>query len=268
MLFRTRALSASVALGFLIVACGASEKRATPEGTTVQSQAPVACPPLDIPQRGTEQSFRDYLRGLRSQPLCAEPWQATLLKYVQELAIKKDEASNGAKYVEIGSSVSRCSIEARQCFVPVKLKRDLLGFSTVSAVMKDDRLDNAAPIELVHNGAIGADARFMKNCPSGEACEFPIDLLDLLRAPKGSLLVTATTRPLAEEIAAQKAEEARLEEERIKTCEKDCFTAWKTKPKPKGTPSYAESFQKKLDESQRGKCHVECTTPAGASQPK
>lgn len=258
--------SLPVVAAFIVVACGASEKRSSDNRPT--PPAPVACPPLDIPAQGTEQTYRDYLRSLRSQTLCAEPWQATLLKHVEGISIKKDEASTGASFVELGSKIGRCSIEARQCFVSVKLKRDLLGFAYVSATLKDERVDNPGSLDLVRNGAISPDARFMKNCPPGEACELPVDLLDLLRAPKGTVSVVAAKRPLADEIAAQKAEEARLEEERIKTCEVECFARAKARPKPKGQPPLAESFQKKLDEIERKKCHTECTQPSGVSAPK
>ena len=252
-----RVVCAPVLGCLLLVACGATEKR-TQDG-------PVACPPLDIPQQGTEQEYRDYLRSLRSQPLCAEAWQPMLLKHVQGMAIKKDDASTGASFVELGPAISRCSIEARQCFVPVKLTRDLLGFAYITSSVKDDRIESHGALDLVRNGALSTDARYLKNCALGEACELPVDLLDILRAPKGAITVVASKRPLAEEIAKQKAEEARLEEERVKTCIQDCFAAAKARPKPKGQPPLAESFQRKLDDIEREKCRVTCTTPAGTS---
>lgn len=266
MALRTRALCFPVVVGLFLLACGAAEKR--PQDEKRPQEGPVACPPLDIPQQGSEQVYREYLRSLRSQRACAEGWQATLLKYVQNISIKKDDASTGARFVELGPTVERCSIEARQCFVPVKLKREVIGFAYITASVKDERLDNAGSIDLIRNGVIGAEARFMKNCPPGEACELPVDLLDLLRAPKGTLSVVAATRPLTEEIAQQKAEEARIEEERVKTCAQECFARFKARPRPKGQPTYAESFQRKIDENERAKCHTECTTPAGAAQPK
>ena len=246
-------------MGLLMLACGATEKR------TQESADREACPTLDIPSEGTEHMYREYLLSLRSQRRCAETWQATLLLHIQEVSIEKDEAATGARFVELGSKVKRCSIEARQCFLPVKLKRDPLGFAYITAIVKHKRLGNAVSLDLVRSGAIG-EARFM-NCPPGEACELPVDLLDLLRAPRGTISVVAATRQTAEELAQQKAEEARLEEERFHACYAECFARSNALIEPKGQPHLSKLFLRWFDKTERKKCRIECTPAIGVQAP-
>lgn len=251
-------LVAAVA-GILLVACGAADKRAL-DGST-------SCPRLDIPSEGTEQLYREYLRGLRSQPACAEAWEATLLVHIGEVSIQKDDTATGAQFVGLGTKVVRCSIEGRQCFVPVKLKRDPLGFASITATVKYKRIDHAVSVDLVRDGAVDVDSRFV-NCQHGEACELPVDLLDLLRAPRGVIHVVATTRPTAEEIAHEKAEAIRLKEERFAACYEDCFTRANAPLKSQGQAQLSKLYLRWFDRTESKRCRIECTPPIGTEASK
>lgn len=239
----------------LLLACGASSKR--------ELDARSTCPSLEIPSEGTEQAYREYLLSLRTRQACAEQWEATILMHIQEVAVQKDEGTNGARFIELGQRVDRCSLEARQCFVPIKVKRGLPGFHHISASVTHKRLDHSMSLDLVRDGAIGADGRFM-NCQHGEACELPVDLLDLLRAPRGVVWVDAVTRETPEEIAHRKAEEARLEEERFNACFEECFARSNALLEPPLQHPLSKIFLRWYDRTERKKCRVGCMPPVGA----